>query len=458
MRHLSLKIKLTILYTLLMTIVVCGILLLLFSFSNQEILTTVQSQLEEKVSSAREDISYHNGALKIDSDFWELEHGVYLSIYATDGTLLSGKIPYGFDNSAPFEDRKIRKIQGKDSQYYLLDLIYTIPGYGTIDIRGVSSITNAERNFAMTIRLAVILLPLLVILTAILGFYMTGRTLRPVTKITDTVQSIQKNNDLSQRIALGQGKDEIYRLAQTFDELLEQIEEGFLREQQFTSDVAHELRTPISSMLLLCEDMLEEENLDPKFQENLSLLHRKINYLSQIISQLLTLSRADQGRAQVAKERIHLSELAEIAAEEAEEIAASKKITIHTTIAPNIFIIGDETLMIRFFMNLFNNAISYGKENGHIWFTLQRWGEEVKGEIRDDGIGIKEADLPHIWKRFYQADSSRTKKESAGLGLSMVKWIVKAHEGDIQVTSKFGEGTCFYFSFPIEIHSKHSKI
>lgn len=449
MRHLSLKIKLTILYTVLMTIVVCGVLLLLFSFSNQEILTNVQTQLEEEVSAAREDISYKDGSLKIDSDFWELKHGVYLSIYSTDGTLLSGKIPYGFDNSAPFEDRKIRKIQGKDAQYYLLDLIYTIPDYGIIDIRGVTSITEAERTFIMTIRLAMILLPLLVILTAILGYYMTGRTLRPVNKITDTVQCIQKNKDLSQRVALGQGQDEIYRLAATFDELLEQIEKGFLREQQFTSDVAHELRTPLSSMLLLCEDTLEEEKLDPKVRENITLLYRKVNYLAQIVSQLLTLSRADQGRAKIERENINLSELAEIAAEEAEEIAASKNITVKTNIAPDIFIIGDETLMIRFFMNLLNNAISYGKENGHIWISLQRWGEEVKGEIRDDGIGIKEEELPHIWKRFYQADTSRTKGESVGLGLSMVEWIVKAHNGTIQVSSKFKEGSCFYFSFPI---------
>lgn len=454
MRYLSLKIKLTILYTVLMTIVVCGVLLLLFSFSNQEILSNVQTQLEEKVSGAREDISYKDGSLKIDSDFWELEHGVYLSIYATDGTLLSGKIPYGFDNSAPFEDRKIRKIQGENAQYYLLDLIYTIPGYGTIDIRGVTSITAAERNFILTIRLAMILLPLLVIFTAILGYYMTGRTLRPVNKIISTVQSIQKNKDLSQRVALGQGQDEIYQLATTFDELLEQIEKGFLREQQFTSDVAHELRTPLSSMLLLCEDILEEQNLDPKMRENISLLYRKVNYLAQIVSQLLTLSRADQGRAKIENENINLSELAEIAAEEAEEIAVSRGITVQTNISPDIFITGDETLMIRFFMNLLNNAISYGKDNGHIWLNLQRWGEEIKGEIRDDGIGIKQENLPHIWERFYQADTSRTKGENAGLGLSMVEWIVKAHGGNIQVTSKLGEGTCFYFSFPISENNK----
>jgi len=440
-----------------MTIVVCGILLLLFSFSNQEILSNVQTQLEEKVSGAREDISYKNGSLKIDSDFWELEHGVYLSIYAADGTLLSGKIPYGFDNSAPFEDRKIRKIrkiQGENSQYYLLDLIYTIPGYGTIDIRGVTSITAAERNFIMTIRLAMILLPLLVILTAILGYYMTGRTLKPVNKITNTVQSIQKNKDLSQRISLGQGQDEIYQLAATFDELLEQIEKGFLREQQFTSDVAHELRTPLSSMLLLCEDMLEEQKLAPKMRENLILLYRKVKYLAQIVSQLLTLSRADQGRAKIESENINLSELAEIAAEEAEEIAISRGITVQTNIAPDIFIVGDETLIIRFFMNLLNNAIFYGKDNGHIWMSLQRWGEEVKGEIRDDGIGIKEENLPHIWKRFYQIDASRTNGESAGLGLSMVDWIVMAHGGNIQVTSKVGEGSCFYFSFPVNENKK----
>lgn len=449
MKRLSLKMKLTILYTALMTTVVCGVLAILLSINNHEILTSVQSRLEEKVAETTEDIEYRNGALEFDSDILELEHGIYISVYASNGTLLYGKIPYAFDNTAIFEDGSIRRILGEDgTQFYLMDMFYQVPGHGTVDIRGVTSITDAEENFVITVRLAMIFLPLLVVLTACMGFYITGRTLRPVGQITDTVRSIQKDKDLSRRINLGNGKDEIYRMAATFDDLLESVEKSLKREQQFTSDVAHELRTPISTMLLQCEDLLAQEHLDEETREGVQVLYQKTKHLSQMTSQLLLLSRADQGRAKVEKEMIDFSELTQMAADEISVTAQEKHIALQTDIQPEIFMMGDETLLIRMWMNLLHNAVKYGKKNGHIWLSLRKWGNEIQAEIRDDGIGIEEKDLLHIWERFYQADQARTQTDSAGLGLSMVQWIVKEHGGTIQVNSKVGEGTSFYISLP----------
>lgn len=453
MRHFSLKTKLTALYTLLMTSVVCMIFAILFSFSNNEILTGVGSQLEERVADALDEIQYDGEHLEIDSDFLELENGIYLSLYGTDGSFLYGKIPYGFDNSAPFEDGNVRKVKNGDTQYYILDRIFQISGYGVVDIRGVASITAAEKSFLLTVRLSLILLPLIVIITAILGYFMTKRTLRPVDQMTRTVQAIQTDGDLSRRVSLGKGNDEIYRLASTFDNMLAQIEDSMLRERQFTSDVAHELRTPLSTMTLLCDDLLTHEPLDPSVQDELLLLQKKISGLSHMVSQLLILSRVDQGRAKLDSESLNLSELAQMACEEAKEYASKKQITMEYQIAPQLYMVGDETLLIRFFMNLLNNAVSYGKENGHIWVTLQQDTEAphlIKGSVKDDGIGIREDDLPHIWERFYQADPSRTESENSGLGLSMVDWIVKAHHGKITVESTFGEESIFTFCFPTQ--------
>lgn len=453
MRHFSLKTKLTALYTLLMTSVVCMIFAILFSFSNNEILTGVGSQLEERVADALDEIQYDGEHLEIDSDFLELENGIYLSLYGTDGSFLYGKIPYGFDNSAPFEDGNVRKVKNGDTQYYILDRIFQISGYGVVDIRGVASITAAEKSFLLTVRLSLILLPLIVIITAILGYFMTKRTLLPVDQMTRTVQAIQTDGDLSRRVSLGKGNDEIYRLASTFDNMLAQIEDSMLRERQFTSDVAHELRTPLSTMTLLCDDLLTHEPLDPSVQDELLLLQKKISGLSHMVSQLLILSRVDQGRAKLDSESLNLSELAQMACEEAKEYASKKQITVEYQIAPQLYMVGDETLLIRFFMNLLNNAVSYGKENGHIWVTLQQDTEAphlIKGSVKDDGIGIREDDLPHIWERFYQADPSRTESENSGLGLSMVDWIVKAHHGKITVESTFGEESIFTFCFPTQ--------
>lgn len=448
MKHISLKTKLTILSTTLLTIISCVVLTLLFSLSGQELLSSVQSQLEEKVSGARNNIQFKDGSLKFDSELLELEHGIYLSVYASDGTLLYGKIPYGFENAAAFEDGSIREFKENGNDYYLMDLIYEIPGYGVVDIRGITSITDAESSFRTTIRLAGILLPVMIILCALLGHFMIKKTLQPVRQITDTVQTIQQDGKLSHRIALGQGKDEIYHLAITFDQLLDQIEASMLREQQFTSDVSHELRTPLSAMMLQCEDLLANKNLDTETRNGINVLYQRTRYLTQILSQLLLLSRADQGRARIEREKIDFSELTQMAIDEIQETAKEKNITVQANIAPDLFLIGDETLLIRFWMNLLTNAVTYGKNNGHIWITLQNWGENIIGEIHDDGIGISEDALPHIWERFYQADPSRADHNSSGLGLSMVQWIVKAHNGEIDVSSTVGEGTRFWFKMP----------
>lgn len=461
MRRLSLKGKLTLLYTALMTAVVCGVLAILFSLSGKEILSLVQNRLETTVSQAVDDIELDDGVLEFDSDLMNLEHGVYLSVYDADGILLYGKIPYGFDNSALFEDGTVRQYNLNGTAYYLMDLFYRIEGYGWTVIRGIVSITDAEEGFLMTVRLAVILLPLMVALTAVMGYFMTKRTLRPVSRITDTVREIQRDGDLSRRINLGDGRDEIYRMAATFDEMLHQVEVSMKREQQFTSDVSHELRTPVAAMMLQCEELQKHEYSDPKIRAGIRMLSRKTQYLSTMITQLLFLTRADQGRQRLAMERVDFSELTAMVCEEISESAswgqsdpepasadAAKEITVESQIEEGIFLHGDETLLIRFWMNLLNNAVTYGKQGGHIRVTLKKENGRAAGTVADDGIGISESDLPHIWERFYQADPSRTGENSSGLGLSMVQWIVRAHNGEITVKSRLGEGTVFSFWFP----------
>ena len=250
MKNLSLKQKLTILYTILMTINICAVLAVLFSLSNREILSSVQNRLRESVAGAFDDIEMDDGKLDFDSDILELENGVYLSVYDMEGRLLYGKIPYGFDQSMTFQDGLVRRQKAEQVEYYVLDMSYAPEENMNLMVRGIISITDAEESFRITLRLALICLPLLVILTAVLGYFMTRRTLRPVAHITETVRTIQEEEDLSRRINLGEGRDEIYRLAATFDKMLGQIEDSMKREKQFTSDVSHELRTPLSVILM----------------------------------------------------------------------------------------------------------------------------------------------------------------------------------------------------------------
>ncbi|MBA2213274.1 sensor histidine kinase [Sellimonas intestinalis] len=450
MKRLSLKLKLTLLYSLFMTLLTCAALAILFSLSNKEILASTQNTLKKQLHESLKDIEWEDGSFDLDSDFYNLDGGVYLSLYTENGDFLFGRIPYGFSLHPDFSDGQIQTLSDAEKQWYIYDLSYRLDGYGLVFVRGISSVTDAESSFRITLRFAVIVLPLLVVLTAVIGYLFTRRTLRPVRRITETVCQIQGDQDLSRRVELGKGKDEIYQLADTFDQLLTKIESAFQREQQFTSDVSHELRTPVTVILAQCDAILSDASLPAEQRVSIGLIQKKAQNMAQMISQLLLLSRADQGRQQLQPELLNLSELTEMVCEEQAMLSEEKKIVITTQIEPDLFVKVDETFYIRMLVNLISNAISYGKAGGHILVSCYEQSGFFVGQVEDDGIGIAAEDLPHIWERFYRVDSSRSASGHSGLGLSMVKWIVEAHGGTISVKSSPGEGSIFTFLLPMK--------
>lgn len=449
MKKLSIQTRLVLFHTAAMTLVVALVLGLLFSLSSQEILTSAQATLEERVSQGVEEVEYTQGRLEFDSELLSLENGVYLSVYQPgDSSMLYGRLPYGFAYTLPLSDGELRTVTAGGTDYSVLDLQFPVEGYGTLVMRGVVSLTAAERDFRATLRLALVLLPLLVALTALCGYLFSRRALRPVAQITQTVQNIQQERDLSKRVRLGEGRDEIYTLAQTFDSLLDQVEASFRREKQFTSDVAHELRTPLSVALMQCEELLAREDTPPEARQQVEVIRRKVDSMAGMVSQLLLLSRADQGREKLALEELDLSELSELVAQEFAELAGEKGIALAADIQPGVAITGDQTLLLRLWGNLLQNAVTYGKAGGHIWMKLSAGEGVATLQVRDDGVGIAPDQLPKIWERFYQVDPARS-GESSGLGLSMVRWIVQAHGGTIQAESALGEGSAFTARLPL---------
>ena len=450
MKRFSLKLKLTAMYSFFMVLVTCLCLAVLFSLSGNEILTSAQMHLRERVQESADEIELEDGEFEIDSDFYSLDNNVYLALYDTGGDFLYGKVPPGLEQAPQFEDGKIQTVKSGTEQWYVYDVQYEMENGQEFYIRGVVSVTETQKEFLIAVRFAVILLPLTVILTALMGYRLIRRTLLPVRQMTETVQEIQKDGDLSRRIGVSQetGKDEFYQLAGTFDGMLESLEQAFLRERQFTSDVSHELRTPVSVILAQCEASLNRTDLSEEQRKEILLIRKKAGEMSQMISQLLLLSRADQGRQQLNKEEINISELTEIIVEEHKMLAQRRKIEVHTEIEPNITGYLDESFYIRMLDNLISNAVSYGKEGGNIKVTLHQIPSGVRGTVEDDGIGISRDDQVHIWERFYRVDASRTGKEEgshSGLGLSMVKWIAQAHGGNVRVESELGKGSCFTF-------------
>ena len=237
-------------------------------------------------------------------------------------------------------------------------------------------------------------------------------------------------------------------MAQTFDSLLDQVEASFSREKQFTSDVAHELRTPLSVALMQCEELLAREGHAPGGPAAGGGHPPEGGFHGGDGLPAAAALPGGPGPGEAG-----LGGAGPLRAQRAGGpgvcgAGGEKGIALAADIQPGVAITGDQTLLLRLWGNLLQNAVTYGKEDGHIWMKLSAGEGMATLQVRDDGVGIAPDQLPKIWERFYQVDPARS-GESSGLGLSMVRWIVQAHGGTIQAESALGEGSTFTARLPL---------
>lgn len=447
MRKFSIKLRVTLWFTLMMVLIVAATLTFLISAGEYIELAGSKETLRRAVAEGFEELEWDDGR----PDFDDLDtyiRGVYLSVYSETGELLYGRLPGGFDTALPFSDFGLRTVSGEDGEWMVYDESGSIERRMDVQIRGVMP-ASGNSAYRTMIRLSLIILPVIVMLAAFIGYQLTARAFRPIAQITASAGRIAGGEDLTERIPIREGNDEVQTLAQTFNAMLERLQNSFESERRFTSDAAHELRTPVAVIISQCEYAIEHAQTPGEAKNALFSILEQAKGMSAMTSQLLTLSRADMGRDTLQREELNLSELAEVVAAQMEEAAAEKGITIHTDIEPDLMLVGDETMLMRLLLNLTENGIKYGKPGGNLTVTLHRNGAHIDGTIADDGIGIAQEDLPKIWDRFYQADPSRNGGEhGVGLGLPMVKYIVSAHSGTITAQSTPGEGTVFFFTLP----------
>ena len=426
-----------------MILLVFSSLAIVFYISENIIHSSVRTYLKDVVIHRLDYLTIKNGEIIIDSNFDTMIQNVEIAIYDKDFKFLYGNSPNGFEmDNRKSKDDKIMIIRSNNQKWYVYNKKIELGNYGKVWIRGVMPNIGQSSAIETVIQISFVILPFFLILSAIGGYIITKNAFTPIEKIRRIAEKINEGNDLSQRINLGKGDDELHTLANTFDVMFDRLQTSFENEIQFTSDVSHELRTPITVILTQAEYGKDSIRSVEDAQKSFGIIEKEGQKMSKLVSQLLTLARMERGRQKLNIENINLSELLEIIIETQTLSAKTKNIKFVTKIMPEIYANIDEMMIMRVFTNLISNAISYGKQNGTITVELFLQENRIVSKISDDGIGISEDKLDKIWLRFYQVDPSKN-GDNSGLGLSMVKKIIELHKGEVFVESELGKGTTF---------------
>ena len=421
------------LYLVLSAILLAALIPTVYLMVENSLRDSLSGNMQISASAVLAAISEKNGNIYVDRSMLEkdaVKPGVYIQVVDQDGGIIYRSSDAGWifevaDYEKNFEEEwsyltESKTVGGQEIQLQIYGNIY---------------FNNFLNDFLWILLL---LIPCYVLIAGVGARFLAKRALEPIRQITMTAKKIS-GGDMSERIEGIESQDEVGELADTFNQMLEELEVSFRRERQFTSDASHELRTPMTVITACTEDALATEDESIR-NENLRVIQKENQHMTKMLSQLLMLSRGYEGRCHFQPEELGLYDMVESVSESLASMAATKSIQIHNQISEQQLIYADQSLFTQLLVNLLENAIKYGNENGNIWVTLEKTGDGLALCVADDGIGISEEDLPQIFERFYRADKARDRKGS-GLGLAIVKWIVELHNGKITVESKLGKGT-----------------
>jgi heavy metal sensor kinase len=319
-----------------------------------------------------------------------------------------------------------------------------------------SSFQGVEDTLTLLQRILILTAVAVTLLSACGAWFLTGRVLEPIDRITDRVQSITAR-DLSQRLEITQ-PDEIGRMAATFNDMIARLQASFERQKRFTSDASHELRTPLAVMQADISLALRRPRTVNEYKSTLESAQEEVTRLSHIVSDLLTLTRLDADVAQIARQPVALDELVGGVVSGLRPLATDKSIALTFTANAPAVTEGDVTRLKQLFINLVDNALIYTPEGGSVRVDMQVEADQVTVTVADTGMGVEPEYLPHIFERFYRTDEARSRnQQGTGLGLAIAQSAAQAHHGQITVSSTLGRGTTFAVILPLNADASSTR-
>lgn len=447
---MSLRLRLTLLYSTFMG----GILLIfgaaVYILVNVILLNQVDTMLEGVARDITQVTKVNSvGELSLISlPPLDMTSNAYVQVWGTDGRIVATSPSIG-TLSQPLDPIGLKSgltiyedsyLDGAHLRVLSVPLQLGDRVIGTLQVGASLSVVDATRNKLLSTM--VVISALAVLLAALGSWAVLGRAFFPLEAITETVDQINRADDLSRRIPYqDETEDEVGNLVVSFNQTLERLESLFTSQQRFLADVSHELRTPLTVIKGNVDLMRRMKEAD---EESLSSIDQEAGRLTRLVGGLLMLAQAESGKLTLNFAPVELDLLlTEIFTEM--RVLAGSKVHVHLNDIDQVMVNGDRDRLKQLLLNLVANAIQYTPPGGDIFLSLSKLGDQARIIVRDTGPGIPAQDLPHIFDRFYRAEKSRTRSMTSGfgLGLSIAHWIVEHHGGQIKVESKEGKGTTF---------------
>jgi heavy metal sensor kinase len=280
------------------------------------------------------------------------------------------------------------------------------------------------------------------------GWLVLRKALAPIGALTGAIERIHLQN-LKERLPLNNQSDELDRLTEVFNAMMDRLEQSVENIKEFTLHASHELKTPLTIMRAEIELVLRQGSAPKEHEELLANQLEEIQRLAKIVDGLALLAKADAGQMEVQHSPVRLNELVEDSFADARILAQPRQVTVELENCENVTVLGDRNRLRQLLLNLTENAIKYNQPEGKVNIALTRSNGTAQLKISNTGPGIPPEKLPRVFERFFRVDDShRGGMESCGLGLSIAQWIVKAHNGSISIISQPGQWTTLCVLLP----------
>jgi heavy metal sensor kinase len=389
------------------------------------------------------------------SEAYVLEHsGDFLQVYDEGGSWIFRAPSLEQFQMAPvlpgtIKHPSFRNVQIAADHYRFITQKISVNGR-SFTVQTGTPITQMLATLSMFERSLLMLAPLLLLAAATGGYWLSHKALSPVDTLTRTARRIGGGN-LSERLEQLTTGDELQRLSDTLNQMLERIEHAFLRVTQFTADASHELRTPISLIRTEAEIALRNSHGEEEYREALRNILLESERTTVLIEDMLAMARADSGSENLHLVPVNLKLLADKTTTEWRHLIENRNLRfLQASPSQEILVLADAQALQRLLAILLDNAVKYTPEHGEVELRLESRLDKAMITVRDTGIGIAEEDQKRIFERFYRADKARSHQfGGAGIGLAIADWIAKRHRGSIAVKSCIGAGSSFVVELPL---------